>query len=74
MFETLTRMPGLSQTDRSYLPLLLLMGYVESLVYKILVNSAENLVARIALAFGEVRDTPGILANVRSSMRRRCQV
>ncbi|GBN14752.1 hypothetical protein AVEN_38113-1 [Araneus ventricosus] len=49
------------------------MGYVKSLVYEIPVNSAEDLVARIAAAAGDVRDTPGIFANVRSSMRRRCE-
>ncbi|GBN01510.1 hypothetical protein AVEN_140398-1 [Araneus ventricosus] len=48
-----------------------LWGYVKSLVYETPVNSAEDLVARIAAAAGEVRDTPGIFANVRSSMRRR---
>ena len=47
-----------------------LWGYVKSLVYKILVNSAEELVAHIAAAFGEVRYTPDILANVRFFMRR----
>ncbi|GBM97255.1 hypothetical protein AVEN_264451-1 [Araneus ventricosus] len=50
-----------------------LWGYVKSLVYETPVNSAEVFVARIAAAAGEVRDTPGIFANVRSSMRRRCE-
>ncbi|GBO19365.1 hypothetical protein AVEN_111275-1 [Araneus ventricosus] len=50
-----------------------LWGCVESLVYQTPVNSAEDLVASIAAAAGEVRDTPGIFANVRSSMRRRCE-
>ncbi|GBN42496.1 hypothetical protein AVEN_156621-1 [Araneus ventricosus] len=50
-----------------------LWGYVKSLVYENPVNSAEDLVVRIAAAAGEVRDTPGIFANVRSSMRRRCE-
>ncbi|GBM45169.1 hypothetical protein AVEN_261519-1, partial [Araneus ventricosus] len=47
--------------------------YVKSLVYETPVNSAEGLVAHIATAAGEVWDTPGIFANVRSSMRRRCE-
>ncbi|GBM96214.1 hypothetical protein AVEN_236544-1 [Araneus ventricosus] len=47
-----------------------LWGYVKSLVYETPVNSASrNLVA----AAGGVRDTPGIFANVRSSMRRICE-
>ncbi|GBM70439.1 hypothetical protein AVEN_154432-1 [Araneus ventricosus] len=50
-----------------------LWGYVKSLVYEIPVDSAEDLVARIAAAAGKVRDTPGIFANVRSSMRGKCE-
>ncbi|GBO26380.1 hypothetical protein AVEN_212084-1 [Araneus ventricosus] len=50
-----------------------LWGYVKSLVYETPVNSAEDLVALIVAAAGEVRDTPGIFANIRSSMRRRCE-
>ncbi|GBN10155.1 hypothetical protein AVEN_40673-1 [Araneus ventricosus] len=46
-------------------------GYVKSQVYETPVNSAEDPVACIAAAAGEVRDTPGIFTNVRSSMRRR---
>ncbi|GBO07364.1 hypothetical protein AVEN_107363-1 [Araneus ventricosus] len=45
-----------------------LWGYVKSLVYETSVNSAEDLVSRIAAAAGEVRDMPGIFAIVRSSM------
>ncbi|GBN38386.1 hypothetical protein AVEN_204786-1 [Araneus ventricosus] len=48
-----------------------LWGYVKSLVSETPFNSAEDLVAPIAAAAGEVRDTPSIFANVRSSMRRR---
>ncbi|GBM43261.1 hypothetical protein AVEN_154582-1 [Araneus ventricosus] len=51
-----------------------LWGYVKSLVYETPVNSAEDLAARIAEVAGEVRDTPGFFANVRSSIRRRCEV
>ncbi|GBM10429.1 hypothetical protein AVEN_263344-1 [Araneus ventricosus] len=50
-----------------------LWWYVKSLVYETPVKSAEDLVARIAADAGEVRDTPGIFANVRSSMRRSCE-
>ncbi|GBN64717.1 hypothetical protein AVEN_201404-1 [Araneus ventricosus] len=50
-----------------------LCGYVKSLVFETSVNSAEELIARIAAVTGEVRDTPGIFVDVRSSMRRRCE-
>ncbi|GBM39242.1 hypothetical protein AVEN_43643-1 [Araneus ventricosus] len=42
-------------------------------VHETPVNSGEDLVARIAEAAGEVRDTPGIFTNVRSSTCRRCE-
>ncbi|GBN84289.1 hypothetical protein AVEN_237043-1 [Araneus ventricosus] len=47
-----------------------LWWYVKSMVYETPVNSAKDIVAP---ASGEVRDTPGIFANVRSSMRQRCE-
>ena len=50
-----------------------LWEYVKSLVYEAPVDSAEDLVTRIAAAAGEVWDTPGILAKIRSSMRWRYQ-
>ncbi|GBN58239.1 hypothetical protein AVEN_251660-1 [Araneus ventricosus] len=50
-----------------------LWGYVKSLVYETPANSVEDLFARIAAAAGEGRDTSDIFANVRSSMRRRCE-
>ncbi|GBN43452.1 hypothetical protein AVEN_243422-1 [Araneus ventricosus] len=50
-----------------------LWGYVKSLVYETPVNSAEDLVECIAVSGGEIRNTPSIFANVRSSMRRRCE-
>ncbi|GBN89584.1 hypothetical protein AVEN_22053-1 [Araneus ventricosus] len=50
-----------------------LWRYVKSLVYKSPVNSAEDLVARIAAAAEEVRNMPGIFFNVRSSMHQRCE-
>ncbi|GBN09587.1 hypothetical protein AVEN_211233-1 [Araneus ventricosus] len=61
------RSPDLTRLDY------FLWRYVKSLVYETPVNSAEDLVARIAAAARKVRDTPGIFANVRSSMRRTCE-
>ncbi|GBM70390.1 hypothetical protein AVEN_12218-1 [Araneus ventricosus] len=43
------------------------------LVYETPVDSVENAVARISVAAGEIRDTPGMFQNVRNSMRRRCE-
>ncbi|GBN96425.1 hypothetical protein AVEN_170718-1 [Araneus ventricosus] len=62
-----TRAPDLTCLDY------FLCGYVKSLVFETPANSAEDLVARIGAAAGEVRDTLGIFADVRSSMRRRCE-
>ncbi|GBN54180.1 hypothetical protein AVEN_36177-2 [Araneus ventricosus] len=50
-----------------------LWGYVKSLVYETPVNNAEDIVASIAAAAGEVQDTPDIFSDVRSSKRRRCE-
>ncbi|GFS59066.1 uncharacterized protein TNCV_69601 [Trichonephila clavipes] len=47
-------------------------GQMKSLVYETPVNSAEELVARISAAAGEIRNTPEMLSNVRRSMKRRC--
>ncbi|GFY30097.1 RNase H domain-containing protein [Trichonephila clavipes] len=44
---------------------------MKSLVYETPINSAEELVARISAAAGEIRNTPEILSNVRRSMKRR---
>ncbi|GFU28586.1 hypothetical protein TNCV_467951 [Trichonephila clavipes] len=46
---------------------------MKSLVYETPVNSAKELVARISAAAGEIRNTPGLLSNVRRSMKRRCE-
>ncbi|GFV63423.1 hypothetical protein TNCV_43781 [Trichonephila clavipes] len=46
---------------------------MKSLVYETPVNSAEELVARISAAAGEIRNTPEMLSNVRRSMKRRCE-
>ncbi|GFW00351.1 uncharacterized protein TNCV_4355481 [Trichonephila clavipes] len=48
-------------------------GQMKSLVYETPVNSAEELVARISAAAGEIRNTPEMLSNVRRSMKRRCK-
>ncbi|GFV57796.1 hypothetical protein TNCV_3071751 [Trichonephila clavipes] len=44
---------------------------MKSLVYDTPVYNAEELVARIAVAAGEIRNSPGVFQNVRMSMRRR---
>ncbi|GFX78232.1 hypothetical protein TNCV_5135791 [Trichonephila clavipes] len=46
---------------------------MKSLVFETPVNSAEELVARISAAAGEIRNTPEMLSNVRRSMKRRCE-
>ncbi|GFU13547.1 transposase-like protein [Trichonephila clavipes] len=48
-------------------------GQMKSLVYETPVNSAEELVARISAAAGEIRNTPEMLSNVRRSMKRRIE-
>ncbi|GFX67016.1 hypothetical protein TNCV_4181411 [Trichonephila clavipes] len=42
---------------------------MKSLVYETPINSAEELVARISAAAGEIRNTPEMLSNVRRSMK-----
>ncbi|GFV81880.1 DUF4817 domain-containing protein [Trichonephila clavipes] len=63
----LPRSPDLSCLDYFFL------GQMKSLVYETPVNSAEELVARISAAAGEIRNTPEMLSNVRRSMKRRCK-
>ncbi|GFX79033.1 uncharacterized protein TNCV_3913201 [Trichonephila clavipes] len=48
-------------------------GQMKSLVYETPVNSAEELVARISAAAGEIRNTPEMFSNVRRSMKRRIE-
>lgn len=48
-------------------------GYMKSLVYETPVDSEEELVARIVVATGEVREKPDIFKKMRNSMRRRCE-
>ncbi|GFW23133.1 uncharacterized protein TNCV_3802331 [Trichonephila clavipes] len=50
-----------------------LWGYMKSLVYVSPVDSNEALFARIAVVAGDIREMPGIFANVRHSLRRRCE-
>ncbi|GFU50622.1 uncharacterized protein TNCV_235841 [Trichonephila clavipes] len=50
-----------------------LWGHMKSLVYASPVDSDEALVARIAIVAGENREMPGVFANVRHSLRRRCE-
>ncbi|GFU94576.1 uncharacterized protein TNCV_1265471 [Trichonephila clavipes] len=61
------RSPDLSCLDYFF------WGQMKSLVYETPVNSAEELVARISTAAGEMRNTPEMLSNVRRSMKRRCE-
>ncbi|GFW37296.1 uncharacterized protein TNCV_2632791 [Trichonephila clavipes] len=61
------RSPDLSCLDYFF------WGQMKSLVYETPVNSAEELVARISAAAGEIRNTPEMLSNVRRSMKRRCE-
>ncbi|GFX94067.1 uncharacterized protein TNCV_3414291 [Trichonephila clavipes] len=61
------RSPNLSCLDYFF------WGQMKSLVYETPVNSAEELVARIRSAAGEMRNTPEMLSNVRRSMKRRCE-
>ncbi|GFV56427.1 uncharacterized protein TNCV_1709771 [Trichonephila clavipes] len=61
------RSPDLSCLDYFF------WGQMKSLVYETPVNSAEELVARISAAAGEIRNTLEMLSNVRRSMKRRCE-
>ena len=49
-------------------------GYMKTLIYNIPVDNAQEPVARIAVAAGEIRDMPGVFQNVWISMCRRCEV
>ena len=48
-------------------------GHIKSMVYETPIESDEDLVARLSVAAGNVDDMPDIFANVRQSMRRRCE-
>ncbi|GFS62282.1 uncharacterized protein TNCV_5031501 [Trichonephila clavipes] len=62
-----SRSPDLSCQDYFF------WGQMKSLVYETPVNSAEELVACISAAAGEMRNTPEMLSNVRRSTKRRCE-
>ncbi|GFU20616.1 hypothetical protein NPIL_435911 [Nephila pilipes] len=61
------RLPNLSCLDYFF------WRHVKSLVYDNPSDNAENLVARIRIAAGEVREVTEILEEVRASMYRRCE-
>ncbi|GFU05864.1 retrovirus-related Pol polyprotein from transposon 412 [Trichonephila clavipes] len=50
-----------------------LLGHMKSLVYTSPVDSDEALVARIAVIAGDMREIPRVFANVRQSLRQRCE-
>ncbi|GFS69162.1 uncharacterized protein TNCV_4010161 [Trichonephila clavipes] len=50
-----------------------LWGHMKSLVYASPVDSDEVLVAKIAVVAGDIWEMPGVFANVRQSLRRRCE-
>ena len=50
-----------------------LWGHMKSLIYATPVESEEDLVARIAVAAGEIAGNPEMFGNVRNSLRRRCR-
>ncbi|GFV39938.1 uncharacterized protein TNCV_1808501 [Trichonephila clavipes] len=58
------RSPDLSSLD------FFLWGHMKSLVYASPVDFDEALVGRIAVVAGEIREMPGVFANVRHSLRR----
>ncbi|GBM65368.1 hypothetical protein AVEN_98192-1 [Araneus ventricosus] len=49
-------------------------GHMKSLVHETPVNSAADLVARIAVAADKFNTTPGIFERVRQSFLRRCEL
>ncbi|GFW21597.1 uncharacterized protein TNCV_4281121 [Trichonephila clavipes] len=61
------RLPDLSCLD------FFLWGHIKSLVYASPIDSDKALVARIAVVAGDIREMPGVFANVRQSFRRRCE-
>ncbi|GFU33881.1 uncharacterized protein TNCV_615121 [Trichonephila clavipes] len=59
-------------SDLSYLNFFL-WGHMKSVVHASPVDSDEVLVARIAVVAGDIREMPGVFANVQQSFRRRCE-
>ncbi|GBM80445.1 hypothetical protein AVEN_83032-1 [Araneus ventricosus] len=62
-----SRFPDLSSLDY------FLWEHLKSLVYATLVDSDEDLVARISVAAARVREIPGVFESVRQLLHRRCQ-
>ena len=50
-----------------------LWGHMKSMVYETPVESEEDLVARIAVAAGNIAEEPRLLNCVQESIQRRCQ-
>ena len=50
-----------------------LWGHPKNLVYETLLDSDEDLVARISEIFARALEMPGIFERVRHSLNRRCQ-
>ncbi|GFY22243.1 uncharacterized protein TNCV_3298861 [Trichonephila clavipes] len=50
-----------------------LWGHMKNLVYASPVDSNEALVVRITVVAGEIREITGVFANVRHSLRQRCE-
>ncbi|GBN26505.1 hypothetical protein AVEN_169090-1 [Araneus ventricosus] len=48
-------------------------GQMKTLVYETSVDSVEDVVARISVTAGEMRDMPGIFKNVKNPMRSLCE-
>lgn len=63
--QWLARSPDLNSLD------FFLWGHLKSLVYKTPINTVEDLRERIVASCEIIRNTPGIFARVRNSMRRR---
>lgn len=51
-----------------------LWGHMKSLVYETPVESEENLIARIAVAAGDISDNPRIVGQVHRSLEKRCRL
>ncbi|GFW70313.1 uncharacterized protein TNCV_5131391 [Trichonephila clavipes] len=59
-------------SDISYLDFFL-WDHMKSLVYASFLDSDESLVAMIAVVARDIREMPGVFANVRQSLRRWCE-
>ncbi|GBN13508.1 hypothetical protein AVEN_256786-1 [Araneus ventricosus] len=68
LFAWPPRSPDLNPLDFSF------WGHMNSLVYEMPVDSAEDLVARIVVAADKINTTPGIFERVRQAFLRRCEL